>query len=232
MTPPQGAVAVAPREGSMMSEATSRELVDKLARMGCAALVDAINRVHSHRAYIFALTSPSPERPLFGVAKTIAYLPYREDLPEAKADFASYFYRAVGKHPAGSVLVLSSGGYREASHGGGTKLSRVANHGMAGVLADGRLRDFEQLRESGIAAWCAGEATRWGGDTVMPYAADVAVEVGGVCVTPGDFIYADAAGAVVIPAVSLNRVIGEAETIDAEDARSTRTIREEKPPPS
>ncbi|MEU9064177.1 RraA family protein [Streptomyces sp. NPDC048430] len=213
-----------------MSQSARPELVDELARMGCAALVDAMGRVHSHRAHILALTSPSPDRPLFGPAATIAFMPYRDDLPESKTDFASHFYRAVGKHPARSVLVLSRGGYPQASHGGGTKLSRVANHGMSGVLTDGRLRDFEQLRESGIAAWCAGEATRWGGDTVMPYAADITVEVGGVCVTPGDFIYADAAGAVVIPAASLNRVIEEAAAVDAEDARFARTIRDEKLP--
>ncbi|MET7519433.1 RraA family protein [Streptomyces sp. NPDC005480] len=213
-----------------MSQAANPEVQGKLARMGCAPLVDAMRRVHSHRAHMLALTSPTPDRPLFGPAATIAFMPYRDDLPESKTDFASHFYRAVGKHPAGRVLVLSSGGHPQVSHGGGTKLSRLANHGMSGVLTDGRLRDFDQLRESGIAAWCSGEATRWGGDTIMPYAADITVEVGGVCVTPGDFIYADASGAVVIPAHSLSRVLDEAAAIDAEDARFTQTIRDEKLP--
>ncbi|GAB3529497.1 hypothetical protein GCM10027402_32960 [Arthrobacter monumenti] len=39
----------------------------------------------------------------------------------------------------------------------------------------------------------------------MPFAANIAVEVAGVCVIPGDYIYADASGAVVIPAASLQR---------------------------
>jgi regulator of RNase E activity RraA len=77
--------------------------------------------------------------------------------------------------------------------------------------------------------WCRGEATRWGGNTVMPFAANVAVEIGGVCVIPGDYLYADASGAVVIPRPSLRRVIDEALTIEAADARSLEQIAAEQP---
>lgn len=58
----------------------------------------------------------------------------------------------------------------------------------------------------------------------MPFAANVAVEIAGVCVIPGDYIYADASGAVVIPQASLQQVIEEALTVEAEDARSLRQI--------
>ena len=33
-----------------------------------------------------------------------------------------------------------------------------------GVLTDGRLRDFDELARYDFAAYCSGEATRWGGD--------------------------------------------------------------------
>jgi regulator of RNase E activity RraA len=209
---------------------TKRPIVpnDVLDRVACASLVDAIGRVHGHRAHILSLVSPSPRR-LFGPAATIAYLPYRDDLPQTELGFGPLFHQAVGESPAGTVLVLSSGGYPEASHGGGTKLSRLQNSGAAGVLADGRLRDFNQLSDYAFATWCRGEATRWGGETVMPFAANVAVEIGGVCVIPGDYVYADASGAVVIPRASLQRVIDEALTVEAEDARSLEQIAAEKP---
>lgn len=205
------------------------DLAAQAFRLGCAALVDAMGRVHGHRAHLLAMASPDPTRPLFGPAATIAFLPYRDDLPQTGIGFAALFYEAVGENPNGRVLVLSSGGYPDASHGGGTKLSRVANHGLAGVLADGRLRDFDQLRGYRFAIWCRGEATRWGGDTVMPHAADVAVEIAGVCITPGDYVYADAAGAVVIPAASLQRVFDEARAVEDEDTTFVARIRTEDP---
>lgn len=196
---------------------------DVLDRVACASLVDAMGRVHRHRAHILSLVSPAPRR-LFGPVATIAYVPYREDLPQTELGFGALFEQAVRESPAGTVLVLSSGGYPEASHGGGTKLSRLNHTGAAGVLVDGRLRDFDQLAGYAFATWCRGEATRWGGDTVMPFAANVAVEIGGVCVVPGDYLYADTSGAVVIPRASLQRVIDEALRVEAEDARSLEEI--------
>jgi regulator of RNase E activity RraA len=58
----------------------------------------------------------------------------------------------------------------------------------------------------------------------MPFAANVAVEIGGVCLIPGDYLYADASGAVVIPRTTLQRVIDEALRVEAEDARSLEEI--------
>jgi regulator of RNase E activity RraA len=201
---------------------------DVLDRVACASLVDAMGRIHSHRAHILSLISPAPRR-LFGPVATIAYLPYRDDLPQTELGFGALFHQALGESAAGTVLVLSSGGYPDASHGGGMKLSRLQNGGAAGVLADGRLRDFNQLAGYTFATWCRGEATRWGGDTVMPYAANVPVEIDGVSVIPGDYLYADTSGAVVIPQTSLQRVIDEALRVEAEDARSVEEIATEEP---
>jgi 4-hydroxy-4-methyl-2-oxoglutarate aldolase len=90
-------------------------------------------------------------------------------------------------------------------------------HGLAGVLTDGRLRDFEELGGYDFAAYCSGEATRWGGDVVTPFQANVPVVVGGVGVMPGQYVYADAAGAVVIPGGEVDDVLAEARKIEAGD---------------
>jgi regulator of RNase E activity RraA len=200
---------------------------DVLDRVACASLVDAMGRIHTHRAHILSLVSPAPRR-LFGPAATIAYVPYRDDLPQTEVGFGPLCHEALDQSPTGTVLVLSSGGYPDASHGGGMKLSRLPAAGAAGVLADGRLRDFSQLAGYPFATWCRGEATRWGGDTAMPFAANVPVEFDGVCVVPGDYVYADASGAVVIPRASLERVIEEALKIEAEDAESMQEIASER----
>jgi len=187
--------------------------------VGCAALVDAMGRTHKHRAHLPALSSPSPSRALFGPAITMEFLPTRDDLPGEDRGFGAVFAEAVAGAPEGAVLVLGSGGYPDISHAGGVKLTRVARHGLAGVLADGQLRDYSELAAQDFATWCRGEAVRWGGDSVMPYAANVAIEVAGVTVVPGDFVYLDSAGGVVIPAASLTAVLDEAEKVVADDER-------------
>lgn len=210
-----------------MSVEVDSNFASEAARLGCAALVDAMGRIHGHRAHLLPMVSPNPTVSLFGPAATIAYMPYRDDLT-TDGGFGALFDRAIGSPFAGApVLVLSNGGYPDLSHGGGVKLSRVALRHLAGVLADGRLRDFYELRTYGFATWCRGEAVHWGGDAVMPYAANVAVEVGGVCVMPGDYVYVDSSGGVVIPAKSLRRVLDTARQVAAEDDEYLTQLRNE-----
>jgi regulator of RNase E activity RraA len=108
-----------------------------------------------------------------------------------------------------------------------TKLSRLANLGTAGVVTDARLRDFAEVVDLGLAAWCRGETVRQGGEVVMPYAAGVPVVLGGVTVIPGDWIHADAAGVVVIPADDLRPVLEEAARIEDRDAETVARMRDE-----
>ena len=77
-------------------------------------------------------------------------------------------------------------GYPDVSLGGGTKLSRLSNHRLAGLLCDGRVRDFGELARQEPVVYCVGETTRWGGDALMPFEANCPVIVGGVTIIPGD----------------------------------------------
>ena len=184
----------------------------------CADLVDAVGRLHRHRCHILDLVSPTPGRVLFGPAVTISYFPScSADLDPERYNLANLFYEAVGDEPAGKVVVLASNGYTDVSMGGGTKLSRLQEHGCAGVLTDGRLRDFDELAGYDFACYCSGEATRWGGGEVTPLQANVPVVVAGVGVIPGHYVYADSAGAVLIPEAQLDEVLAEARRIESDD---------------
>jgi 4-hydroxy-4-methyl-2-oxoglutarate aldolase len=199
-----------------------------LSGLRCADLVDAMGRFHRHRCHILDLVSPTPGRVLFGAAVTISYYPScSATLDPQRYNFANLFYEAVGDQPAGKVLVLASNGYADTSMGGGTKLFRLQEQALAGVLTDGRLRDFEELAGYDFAAYCSGEATHWGGDVVTPFQANVPVVVGGVGVMPGQYVYADAAGAVLIPEGEVDVVLAEARKIVADDEAMRARMRGE-----
>jgi 4-hydroxy-4-methyl-2-oxoglutarate aldolase len=196
----------------------------------CADLVDAMGRLHRHRCHILDLVSPTPGRVLFGPAVTISYFPSCSAALDPKQyNLANLFYEAVGDDPAGKVLVLASNGYTDVSMGGGTKLFRLQEHGLAGVLTDGRLRDFDELARYDFAAYCSGEATRWGGDHVTPFQANVPVVLDRVAVMPGQYVYADSSGAVVIPEGQVEEVLAEGRSIVAGDQRFRAAIAHEEP---
>ena len=195
----------------------------------CADLVDAMGRMHRHRCHILDLVSPTPDRVLFGPAVTISYFPScSAALDPEHHNFANLFYEAVGDDSAGKVIVLASNGYTDISMGGGTKLLRLHEHGCAGVLTDGRLRDFDELARYDFASYCSGEATRWGGDSVTPFQANVPVVLQGVGVMPGSYVFADSSGAVVIPEAQIDEVLAEAHTVEAADATVRDQIARER----
>jgi 4-hydroxy-4-methyl-2-oxoglutarate aldolase len=199
--------------------------------MKTADIVDAIGRLHRHRCHILDLVTPTPGRVLFGPAVTISYFPScSAALDPDRYSLANLFYEAVGDEPEGKVVVLASNGYTGVSMGGGTKLSRLQDHGCAGVLTDGRLRDFDELAGYEFASYCSGETTKWGGGEVTPFQANVPVVISGVGVVPGHWVYADSSGAVVIPGPQLEEVLAGARTMDDEDRQARDQIKREQLP--
>ncbi len=188
---------------------------EQIEGLGVADVVDAMMMTFQHRAQIIHLDSPDPQRVLFGPAVTIGYMPVRKDLmdPE-KHSLGPAFYRAIGdEDPTGKVLVMASNGYPDASLGGGTKLSRVRNHKMAGILCDGQLRDYEELNSYDFAVYCKGETVRAGGNEIQPYLTNVPVCVAGITVVPGDYVFAQGSAAVIIPAASAEEILRKAREI-------------------
>jgi regulator of RNase E activity RraA len=63
----------------------------------------------------------------------------------------------------------------------------------------------------------------------MPVAANVPVGLSGATVLPGDYIYADPSGVVVMPSGHLEQILKSAAEIEAEDKASLSIIRHEDP---
>ena len=188
---------------------------EQIEGLGVADVIDAMMMTFQHRAHIIHLDSPNPQRVLFGPAVTIGYMPVRKDLmdPE-KHSLGPAFYRAIGdEDPTGKVLVMASNGYPDASLGGGTKLSRVRNRKMAGILCDGQLRDYEELNSYDFAVYCKGETVRAGGNEIQPYLTNVPVCVAGITVVPGDYVFAQGSAAVIIPAASTEEILTKSREI-------------------
>lgn len=199
-------------------------------QVSTAALTDALGQLSTHRVHVLDLVTPTPGRSLSGKAVTIRFVPFRQDLHDARVNnFTRLFYEAVGDDPTGLVLVLDSGGQPNVSVGGGIKLSRLHNHQLSGLLTDGRLRDFAELKDYDPVFYCGGETLMAGTADLIPIAANVPVVIGRVTVLPGDFVYADAAGAVIIPSALVDETFRLATNIEHEEATTLKRISAEEP---
>jgi regulator of RNase E activity RraA len=84
------------------------------------------------------------------------------------------------------------------------------------------------LREYDFAAYCSGEATRWGGDQVTPYQANVPVVLNRVEFHPGQYVFADDSGAVAVPGAEIGAVLEMVRTVQLEDSAFRTQIAAEK----
>ncbi len=201
---------------------------DRVCRISCSAIVDAVAERYQHPAHIVDLVSPTPGAVLFGPAITIQFFPTRDDHRHpAENDFAAQFYRALEGAPASAVVVMSNGGHPDAALAGGRKLSRLHHRDVAGLLTDGRLRDFEELAGYSFVTYARGEQVRQSGHLVLPICANVPVEIAGVGVYPGDYVYATSAGAVIVPTACLDEVLDAAERREARDAELLQLVASE-----
>ena len=195
-------------------------------RLTSAGLCDAMAARFDHRAHVIDLVSPAPGAVLFGPAATISFLPNRRDVHSGEGDrFDALLAEAAGRDADGRVLVLGSSGHPDEALAGGKKVARVEAAGFSGLLADGRLRDMEEIAEFELACYCWGETVRAAGDRVTPFAANVPVVVDTVTVMPGDWVFADNAGAVVIPASAVSDIVEDARRIEERDAAAVKKIR-------
>ncbi|HPG77392.1 MAG TPA: ribonuclease E activity regulator RraA [Piscinibacter sp.] len=105
---------------------------------------------------------------------------------------------AVESPGQGRVLVVDGGGSLRRALLGGNLGAAAAKNGWAGVVIDGAVRDMAELAacDIGIRALALIPLPT---DRKAPGQTGVAVQIQGVWVRPGDWLYADADGIVVMP---------------------------------
>ena len=206
-----------------------RPLLPMLDRVTCSAMVDAMSQRHAHPAHVLDLVSPTPGRVLFGRAVTIRYNPR----PQGRAAPRPQQLRVAllpgdrgGRHRGRAGPVQRRSPRRRAR--GGRKLARLRHNGLAGVLADGRLRDFDDLAGYAFVTYCRGETVRQGGNGHAGRGRRAGGDRGRG-VLPGDWIYAYATGAVVVPNGDIAAMLEDAAGFEERDAASAGRMSHEDP---
>ena len=112
------------------------------------------------------------------------------------------------------VCVWNSNAPDIASHWGGVMTRASRKRGIRGAIIDGGIRDTKDILEQGFSLWYRyrtsnGSLSR---DKITGY--QVPVIVGGAIIKPGDLIFADIDGALVVPRQHIETVLARAESIE------------------
>ncbi len=115
---------------------------------------------------------------------------------------------------AGDVLVINAYGNLYGALLGGNVCRGLVARGLAGMIADGAIRDVSEIREDGLAVYARGITTAMG-PIEGPGEVNVPIACGQVVVNPGDIVVADEDGIVVVPPEEAEWVAEETAKLEA-----------------
>ncbi|MDR6612898.1 fumarylacetoacetate hydrolase family protein [Leifsonia sp. 1010] len=186
------------------------ELREKLASVATATLSSQLRKRGLDNVSIDGLTSTRPGTRVVGTARTLRYIPNREDLFSTHGGGYNAQKRAFDSVGPGEVLVIEARGERGSGTVGDVLALRAQVNGAAGIVTDGGVRDLAVVASLDIPTYHNGPHPAVLGRKHVPWDTDVTIACGGASVQPGDVIVGDADGLLVIPPALVEEVVDDA----------------------
>lgn len=186
------------------------ELREKLASVATATLSSQLRKRGLDNVSIDGLTSTRPGARVVGTARTLRYIPNREDLFSTYGGGYNAQKRAFDSVGPGEVLVIEARGERGSGTVGDVLALRAQINGAAGIVTDGGVRDLAVVASLDIPTYHNGPHPAVLGRKHVPWDTDVTIACGGASVQPGDVIVGDADGLLVIPPALVEEVVDDA----------------------
>ncbi|MET0788710.1 MAG: fumarylacetoacetate hydrolase family protein [Cellulomonas sp.] len=195
----------------------SPELREKLLRAPVAALSAQLRKRGLDDVTIDGVRPMHPGAKLVGTARTLRFVPGREDLFARHGGGYNAQKRAFDTVGEGEVIVIEARGETGSGTLGDILALRAHVRGAAGIVTDGGVRDHDAVAAVGIPVYSAGAHPAVLGRRHVPWDVDVAVACGGTTVEPGDVLVGDRDGVVVIPPGLVEEVVDAALAQEEED---------------
>ncbi len=133
-------------------------------------------------------------------------------------------HHAVGQARPGDILVIDRCGDLKHACIGGAVAYAAKKRGIAGIVVDGFVTDIAELRATGVPIWARGlspittKILGLGGGFCVP------VSCGGVAVRPGDAVFADENGVLVLDPVDIEWAARRAIGMQQEEKKTLERI--------
>jgi 4-hydroxy-4-methyl-2-oxoglutarate aldolase len=192
-----------------------------------AALADILDaRGYRSQTLPPAIRALAPGTKVAGPAFTVA------GRPAEPAEYDSALRRVLamlGDVPTGHVAVYACN-QATSAHLGELSVTSLKTRGVAGCVVDGGCRDVRFILEEGFPVFCAHvtpEDSTWRWELE---ATQVPITIGQVRIEPGDWVFGDDDGVVVVPGSLAESVLAEAEEKAATESEIRVAVRGGMPP--
>ena len=205
------------------------ELRAKLTEVPTAGLSAQLRKRGLNNVVVEGVHPQKPGTKLVGLAKTLRFVPNREDLFASHGGGYNAQKRAFDAVRPGEVIVIEARSATGSGTLGDVLALRAQHNGAAGVVTDGGVRDWAAVEEIGLPVFAQGAHPAVLGRRHVPWESDVAVACGNATVLPGDVIVGDDDGVIVIPRDLAEEVADAALTKEREDGWVAERVAEGNP---
>ena len=198
--------------------ALSPELRAKLLEAPTAGLSAQLRKRGHHSCFIDGVAANIPGSKIVGTAKTLRFVPFREDLFRTHGGGYNAQKRAFDAVDEGEIIVIEARGDATTGTLGDILALRARARGAAGVVTDGGVRDFDAVAEIGLPVFSQGAHPSVLGRKHVPWDSDITISCGGATVQPGDIIVGDSDGVIAIPPALAEQIADDTLAQEIEDA--------------
>ncbi|MET0741934.1 MAG: RraA family protein [Microvirga sp.] len=187
---------------------TIAQAVDLLEQVVSGNVSDAMERLRLPRRVLTGFTVlGQARRPVVGPAFTVEQ-GWKESHVERSERLVRHGEVTRGLARAGDVIVIATGGITEVATWGENHSMRCRRSGVRGLVTDGATRDAELVGKADFPVHCRGISpikSQWDLKTIS---LNAPVTIANVAIAPGDIMFADESGILVMaPEVALDVAI-------------------------
>jgi 2-keto-4-pentenoate hydratase/2-oxohepta-3-ene-1,7-dioic acid hydratase in catechol pathway/regulator of RNase E activity RraA len=190
---------------------------ERLSRVSTATLAALLRKRGQLHVTIDGVAPVAAGMRMVGIARTLRYLPLREDQFALRGGGLNAQKRAVESIGPGEVLVMDARRQTDAGTIGDILALRAKVRGAAGVVTDGAVRDRDALAALGLPVFAAAAHPAVLGRVHVPWDIDVPIACGNVLVEPGDVVVGDGDGVLVIAPQLVVELLAAAEEQEVEE---------------
>ncbi|MGO2036081.1 MAG: fumarylacetoacetate hydrolase family protein [Brevibacterium sp.] len=212
----RGEAGLPPEAETDASASLSEELRAKLTAAPTAGLSAQLRSRGLNNVVIEGVAPLKPGSKIVGTAKTLRFVPNREDLFTSHGGGYNAQKRAFDSIASGEVIVIEARGEAGSGTLGDVLALRAKALGATGVITDGGVRDSAEVAEI-LPVFATSRNPAVLGRKHVPWESDVAVACGNATVLPGDVIVGDDDGVIVIPRDLVEDVVDAALAKETED---------------
>lgn len=190
----------------------------RLQALDTAAVSDAMDSLGCNRA--LAGVAPRVDAvKMAGPVYTVEYSPF--DAPPTSFQNAGNYIDDV---PPGHVVLINNHGNTLCTNWGDILTRKALMQGLAGTVINGSARDLAVVRTLEYPLFTKGVYMVSGKNRVRVTAVNLPVTIGDIQVHPGDWLFGDDNGVLVLPENRMSEILHRAEGVLATEADIVRAI--------